>query len=301
MSRIPIENKYVYTRGHFDLQLPTFYPSALETPVFSIDSFNIASWTPTDPNLLPMVWREQIGLPAQGYRHNQRIGDRIKVSTIRYQAYINVDRRFWAPAIGNPFDDRTHPSDPEVPLSPQIPNFLYSGDTDHLPRSNSWFKFRFMIVEFDLSLMGDNAMTPKKVNEWFTKTFLPYKDYTTTNLHQLPVSVHSNMLHMTTDWTGKFNILFDKKFTIYGSNPVLHIDQTIPINKTFKFDENNTDLLLSPNIYILWFMPRQWATDIDPFTFTMREAAYNEGNPWMSSAKDFFHCKSFFKLNFVDL
>lgn len=230
-------------------------------------------------------------LPSLGTKHNQRIGDRIRVSSIRFQIKVLFSWKFITPLDGNPFNTTAYNS-----LNPTALNWDTQGS--FLPYTR-WMKLRIMAVLFDKSV----KITPAYINQWFNNTYLPYKPLVsgaeTADYHYAwPVSVHSNMLHMTTDYTGKFRVVFDKCLTLYSNKPMLSIDQTIPLNMDFIFKEDGNELL-SPNIQVFLLAPRDANTDIDQYTRTQWNAV--QGTNLFQNSIPMFHSFCETKTNFYDL
>ena len=223
MPKVQLETKYTYSAGEFS----TIFTLAGANPPTSLwrvsDFTDYNTWaTSRVPKLLYPA------LPLLGTRHNERIGNKIQVTSIRFLITLEMSFRLSCISTGCPFfggvyDRETNP-------------YAWTLDTSNegsIPKR--WVKLRFMCVQFDDGM----SMYPKDIILWFKQTFLQYTlDPANANTYQRNVSVHSHVLHMTTDYTGRFNILFDKCLTLYNNAPQLTVDYTIPINKTFSFDEN---------------------------------------------------------------
>lgn len=228
-----------------------------------------------------------IEFPLVGNGHSARKSNRITVTSVRIK--MNFQLVSGVMSRTSIFSDNIIPNSQSasIPLNPAI-----------------FMKYRLFLVQVD----DDIEITEKKILNWFYATHCYYRspsvdevvkgpgetDITTS---PGPISVHSNVLRLTTPWTGKFNVLADRKFTVKVTKPQFDIDMTIPLRKEFVFDEDYTvnSKLLYPKLYCFVLPPLSWEVDVDPFT-----ADYCRSR---TSAKDdmVFYVYSWTKLNFIDL
>lgn len=270
--RYQIEPKYTYAQANDHVYFPKYTDyggNANNLNIFLKSAWQNDTET-VNPLMVPNPKLPQLGTNG----HDKRHGDRITVTSIRTKIITRLTPHFVGP-ISNPWlsSYSIDPSD----------NYI-----------NRFFKCRYMVVAFD----DDLQMTKEMIGQWFYETFCWYcKPITTpvdTNAFMQPVSVHSNILRITTKWTGKFNILTDKTFTLTSSRPSISFDITLPLNQDFLFEEN-TETLIHPHIYQFIVPPLSWAVDVDPVTYEQ----YKVQNPSDSISVISFY--SFSKLNFIDL
>lgn len=235
------------------------------------------------------IFLPTIAYPAIGNGHSTRKSNRITVSSVRVKMhfvlrYDMLTRFSFLSVAMTGLDKNTN-----LPLNPTM-----------------FMKFRLFLISVD----DDIEVTPAKLLNWFYATHCLYKppiaaevlkgpkdaDVTTS---PGPTSVHSNVLRVTTDWTGKFNVLADRKFSISPRHPCFDIDMTIPLKKEFVFDEDYSanSKLLYPKLYLFILPPLSYEVDVDPATYDYCKHQ-NLANKQVLSIFDTY-CWS--KLNFVDL
>lgn len=271
MPRYPIEPKFTYSQGSEQFFFPTktnvgnngniYSKASLETETVSSSPFCFPTYV----------------LPERGNNHNQRHGNRITVTSIRTKINIVLRSDFCADTSYSPFDYLD-------PLEQ-----TYTNDT----AIKRFMKMRYVVVQFD----DDLVITPQVLSQWFYSTYCYFRAPTTeiTDLVDAPISVHSNVLRITTPFTAKFNILTDRCFTVVSSRPSISFDITVPLNKQYIFEEG-TDNLIHPNIWQFVIPPLNWLVDVDPLTYQQ----YRQVDS-LSSIKNFADFYYFTKLNFIDL
>lgn len=281
---VQLEPKYTYTVGHDWIRWP-FNPQYPAT-----ESQNI--WSPgvhfpaTFTDASCCLFTPSTTLPTLGTAHNQRIGNKISLQSFRFRIYVNLAPEFACPNEGNPFSSN----------SDHHKSAIANDDSYTFPKR--WFKMRLFVIQFDNSI---DTMTPTKFGDWFFSTYLPFRDTivtTSTDPGTRPVSVHSKMLRQSTKWTGTFNILLDKCFTLYSNKPQILLDYTIPLNYTYTWRDDGT-LQTPKNIICVLMPPLQWFTDVDPYTSKQYRNAFN-GN-WYADVEKWFTFDYFVKTNFTDL
>lgn len=266
MPRVRLDPKFVYYNGTYDFE----FKSDGNIP----DNSNLFK-----PGQIP-IFTPQFGLIPVGNSHSERHGNRITVTSLRIKMNFEIAPEFLI-TVHNPFSGSA------------ISN--YQAFSNECPIR--FFKFRYMVVEFD----EDLTITQAKLYEWFKRTYCWYQprvssaDYPDND----PVSVHANILHETTNWTGKFNILCDKCFSIKSYKPSLSFDITVPMNRQYVYKEDDTtgEGLLFPNIWCIILPPMSSVVDIDQKT---AKQWYNYV-PLSTSSIPFVKCQYFTKLSFVDL
>lgn len=241
-------------------------------------------------DLSEYVYMPTIAFPAIGNGHSARKSNRITVTSIRikmtFQALqVHLQQTNW-------FASTTYTptgSNANIPLNPQM-----------------FAKFRLYVVQVD----DDIPMTRQKFLNWFYATHCVYRNYSVAeeiygpdqgNVTPKPgpTSVHSSVLRTTTPWTGKFNILADRKFILNVRRPQFDIDMTIPLRKEYVFDEqyDANSKLLYPKLYVFILPPLSFEVDVDPWTYDACIGTSLDQN----IEKRLFRVYCWSKLNFVDL
>lgn len=240
-------------------------------------------------DLSDYVFMPQINFPLPGNGHSARKSNRITVTSIRVKMHFTMD----------PVLLRMN--------SLHGTSYAYSGLSDNIPLNPTVFaKFRLFLVSVD----DDIEVTRQKILNWFYATHCLYRQpsnpeelrgpsYTQVTPSPGPTSVHSNVLRTTTDWTGKFNILADRKFTVRTRKPYFDIDMTIPLRKEYVFDEDYTanSKLLYPKLYLFILPPLSYEVDVDPTS----HSSYATSSTSSVVTDKMFTVYYWTKLNFVDL
>lgn len=270
MPRYPLEPKFTYSQGQVSFSLPKTSDKGYNGNIYGSDLLNATD--STNPIATPVYT-----LPGRGNNHSQRHGNRITITSIRTKLNFVLSPPFCANTENyNPF------------YSPLREYYTYYGGYP----CKRFFKFRYFVVQFD----DDLEVTKKVLSEWFYSTYCLFKEPTEQHAqaNQYPISTHSNVLRITTPYTAKFNILCDKSFTLVSNRPSVSFDITLPLNKSFIFEED-TDNLIHPNIWQFIVPCLNWFVDVDPLTSTQ----YAQ-DPRSSS---YVFCDMYYwtKLNFIDL
>lgn len=252
-----------------------------------------------------------ITLPDRGNKHDERNGNRITVNTIRWKLCLRLTPRF-LPQAGCPFFNKQDAVNYGTPL---VDPSLTPQRTADFFTQQRWFKFRLLAIQFEDGLQMDK----KNFYLWFYSTFCPISTdmgYTGVTperpamICNRPISVHSNVLRMTTTYTGKFNILMDRCFTMYSSRPIMSFDLTIPLNKQYRFQETvePDSPLISPNIWLALLPPQQLLTDMDPvsahqYDYCRSTTGTAHAGPVRLADPEipFVQCFSWAKLSYTDL
>lgn len=308
MPRAYIEPKYKYSGQLSIMYLPNIPPP-------DIGDFNPnCIWREAlinNPDDTSILFAPTIALPKRGSKHDERNGNRITVNTIRWKMTLRLyptflSQRgcpFYRQLVGHTYGnykvyEETLQNGASYNMSP--------------PR---WFKFRLFAVQFEDGLTMNRTM----FYQWFYSTFCPLSTDLgfdanappdrPVRITNRPISVHSNVLRMTTNWTGKFNILMDKCFTLYSNKPAINFDLTIPLNKPYKFQEGDDaeTPLLSPNIWLVLMPPQQMLTDMDPVSCAQYEycrrttVSQNDTTLLTGQPIPFLDIMSWAKLSYTDL
>lgn len=271
MPRYPIEPKFTYSQGGEYIWFPLLSNKGKNANIYNTTTLSATSLGDS-PFCFPVYT-----LPERGNNHNQRHGNRITITSIRTKINLSLYPEFCSCTSYSPFD--------------------YTNSSEHTytnePAQKRFMKMRYFVIQFD----DDLVINPQVLSQWFYSTYCYYRNpaEAITDATDAPISVHSNVLRITTPFTAKFNILCDRCFTVVSSRPSISFDITVPLNKQYIFEEG-TDTLIHPNIWQFVVPPLNWEVDVDPLTYQQYlqadSASYN---------KQYAHFYYFTKLNFIDL
>lgn len=270
MPRYPIEPKFTYSQGVDSLYFPKYSDKGINDNIYENGVWAL------DQSQSPLMFPQYV-LPERGNNHNQRHGNRITITSIRTKINIVLNPQYCYNSTYSPFD--------------------YYNSSDHTFTNDTaqkrFMKMRYFVVQFD----DDLVITPQVIAQWFYSTYCYYRNAYTgfTEPTDAPISVHSNVLRITTPFTAKFNILCDRCFTLVSSRPSVSFDITVPLNKQYIFEEG-TDNLIHPNIWQFIVPPLSWNVDVDPLTRIQYMQKQSD-----SSNFPFATTYYFTKLNFIDL
>lgn len=302
MPRFIVPPKYIYSQesGRLFLPTPTSVASSKKwedngmIPWFSIAS-NVMNSTIIAP--APV-------LPVIGNGHDCRSHSKITVTTIRWK--LSLELKLEAVTSGTVFNNLSSASTfTKFPVT----------TAQYPPNPNQFYKFRYMMVEFD----EDLAITPRAIMNWFLQTYCFYRQPTVTPEYPLPtenipsetdlipgpVSVHSNVMRITTPWVGKFKILADKCFEITSNRPRVNIDLTVPINRVYTWNDEMVSFdqssdLIRPHIYCFVLPPLSYEQDFSIWDRKQAEQLITISQI-QTYQGDFVNWQSWMKLNFVDI
>lgn len=276
MPKVRLDSKFCYWNGYKTIFLNGNASLDTNGNFFNLNMFDSQV---TSPIIMP-----ETVLPDIGNNHNQRHGNRITVSSVRWKSIISLNPDFVN--LENPFS-KYQPSPPATPVQAdwRIPRF---------------FKMRYMLVQWDNDYV--DQISDEFIYRWFKMTYCWYRPQANefTEYYDNPVSVHSNILHETTELTSKFNILCDKCITLTNSKPQISLDITIPLNKNYLFDEDDPDTLIYPCLSLFILPPLSFIVDTDPVTKAQYED-FIDNHPGQHMDVPLYSVENFTKLNFIDL
>lgn len=298
MPRFIVPPKYVYSQssGELKIPVPNSNYKALGGNNGMLDFLTNYSGNMIAPTPV---------LPSVGNNHDDRSHSKITVTTIRWK--LTVELKPNIVEQGTAFNENSS--------AVNFPKFP-TGITQYPTNPNQFYKFRYMMVEFD----EDLAINEHAILSWFYSTYcfyreptvapkcpLPTVDPTTTNCIPGPISVHSNIMRITTPWIGKFKILADKCFEITANRPRVSIDMTIPVNRVYTWNDEllsyeQDSYLITPHIYCFVLPPLSYEQDMS--IQDKRQAAWlnASGSTITIGTKQVFATwTSWFKLNFIDI
>lgn len=330
MPRFIIPPKYTYAQMSGSLRMP-FVPSG----TFSGWYVNgMVPWLAGNP--AKAIFCPAPALPTKGADTNNRSHSKITVTSVRWKFSIQLNMDLvnkgsclsskWLTNITNAYTGNADA------VFPYALDGYYEGDTwtpykrpiQWPPNPGQFLKFRYFMVEFD----EDLAITERTLFSWFYSTFCQYRELkdpenypekyplptetpSGNNTCPGPISVHSNVMRMTTPWTGKFKILADRMFILTANRPRLNIDITVPINRVYTFADDwqyhslAENTLLSPHIYAFIMPPLSFEQDFGPYDSYAYQKAMGDYSvpvlPPQSEDMDFVSVESWMKLHFVDI
>lgn len=141
--------------------------------------------------------------------------------------------------------------------------------TDHIPHdgTNSFFEnCRVMVVHFD------NAMTAGSIADWFKKSYIYYG---LSNIDPVQ-SCHQNRLRESSDYTGKFKILYDIPFKMTLNESVKQMSFHLEPRKNLTFESGTLTNEDFKNTYAFLLGPANYSIDTDARTFELvHRAVFN--------------------------
>lgn len=305
MPRFIVPPKYIYSQESGELRLPIHPENSPAGNVYTATYSNgMFPWQTVVNEVNKKIIAPTPELPVIGNGHDKRTHSRITVQSIRWKLTMELDMTFLTKgSINIPYDNPQNPfpiTTAQWPINP-----------------GQFYKFRYFMVEFD----EDLAVNPDVIYNWFFATYCYYRQPVadpilelpstteTSSLRQIvpgPISVHSNIMRITTPWVGKFKILADKCFEVTANRPRVSIDLTIPINRVYLWDDENPDpftessALIRPHIYCFVLPPLSYEQDIGVYDTYFYES--NASDSTLSTQMvPFIKWDSWMKLNFVDI
>lgn len=266
MPRVPLAPKFTYANDSYSVTAPDSTNPSQNNNLYNKNNVRL--------NIIMPLFR----YPSLGTTHNNRASNRITITSLRFKAIINM-----APALLdggiNPFRSSTQ----NVPSTPPVKRFI---------------KMRYFVIQVDDDI-AQNIQNSLWFYDWFKRTYCWYREPlspVSSDYDNAPVSVHSNILHQTTPYIAKFNILCDKCLTLTSAKPQISLDITIPLNKEYCWEEHtslqDTPNLIYPHLF-MFILPPLAAPDLDPITW----------HQWSNNQYQttLYFVDSFTKLNFIDL
>lgn len=227
---IPIEEKHVYVQlTPSTASAPTAYVGG---SLYKLNQGSGATSMCPSPESFVVITSADSNsfVTASGVQEAQRIGQKLQLVNVDHYINICLD--------GNSI----------------------SGHLAHGNMVDMEFKFRLMTVKFDQQM---NAIT---LEQWWSDTRIYYGAYTGGSpAHPQRISsVWTDALSESNQWTGRFKILYDDKFTLgkEHTSAMKHIHLSPKMNLTFNSYNKATNDDFE-NTYTFIVMPIQYATDID--------------------------------------
>ena len=157
--------------------------------------------------------------------------------------------------------------------------------------------WRFMVIKWN-PYLNQSQPTQQDIFLWFYHTFVYYGEYALeTDEQPNKPSAHCNLMRMSTDYTGTFQIIADKRFWLTADKPRVEISWQVPLNERATFDPDATDAVppVTP-LYSVVIIPPFSLDDFDQIT---RE--YITERLTSSTQKRLAAFSGITKLNFIDL
>lgn len=153
-----------------------------------------------------------------------------------------------------------------------IVRFVQDAIATYLSHSESvlmTFQFRIMTVKFD------QIMTTTDLARWFRDSYIYTRLINITGGDKFPqMSNWMDKMRDSTPWTGSYQIIKDKKFTLNKNKTVAMINYNLGFNKDINFDNTSnrpTDNQFINNIYTFIIGPSNNYYDMDAISMSKVE------------------------------
>lgn len=169
---------------------------------------------------------------SQGSSESQRIGNKVYMKFLHFTYAISL--------IGDTL----------------ITHMNYGTNAD------MFMRFRVMVVKF----ADDMTITRNEIVNWFRATYIYFRNHTLTGGQVVPEqSIHQTKLRESTEYTGKFRILYDKKLKFGKKKTVKIANISIPIKQNLTFDNTNNTCTDGDfkNIFAIFIGPGCNELDVD--------------------------------------
>lgn len=265
---IPVEEKHKYytTNGnHYYYDLNTIDDSTnLSLIMYQAGMSTGAGYQAYyDSNLnrnCMVLWNGNTQLSvSKGTGEDQRIGNKIYMKSI--QMLINIQLKQPALKFFNSATFDASKFSSVIGTDYYLFQDILSGEAI----TPAKFKFRLMLVRFEDTNFQDNA-----INDWFNGSYVP-QFYVGNNLIDAEGAVtnQSKMLRESTVYTGKFNILYDKSFTLNSKKGHKFIKFDWNIKENITLNENNAPTNDDfKGLRLLLFGPALMTNDINGVAFS---------------------------------
>lgn len=228
---IPIEDKHKYDTKSESREYYTFdqysplYPIKLlpYTAAYASGSGYKAVYASATERNFQSIWRGFLFSTSRGTEEFARIGNKIYLKSMSMMINIYMtesSKRFFNCNYVNYTDLNTDGSS-------------LNGWTNHLKEESQTpakFKFRMMLVKFD------SDMNAEAIRDWFNGIYVP--QYYVGSSTEPAITNQSKLLRESTSYTGKFNILYDKPFTINSKKGHKFINFHYKFKRNLNFDDS---------------------------------------------------------------
>lgn len=224
---IKIEEKHVYTH--------TFTSnSELAINVYKPNASTTADYVTgygVNSNNIKVLHNSNNLTLQQGTAEDQRVGNKVNVKSISISLYIrfNTERLIAAFSHGQMID--------------------------------TFFNFRVMTVRFN------DPVSSADIARWYRESFIYYRTVSISGGDEYPYQSNwMDKLRESTEWTGSFEILYDKKFKIKKSKSVKQMNILVPLNGYVNFDNVSNKPTAGQkfnNVYTFLITPSNIFLDMD--------------------------------------
>lgn len=168
----------------------------------------------------------------------------------------------------------------------------YIANLSHGQNIDTYFRFRVMVVKFN------KAMTEQDICDWFRNTYIYFRKYTPEgeNTEITQQSVHQTKLRESTEFTGKFKILYDKKIKLGKKKTVKMSNIPLKINQNLNFDNTNNQCTDAAFKYIYGIIIGPCYNQLDTDTITA-DKSWHFSAGWV----DLAHVNGVLKYEYYDM
>lgn len=276
MPRYQIDPKYTYSGAEITFDIPSS-----ET---TDDASMLAQYLSNNTKIITPLWPILDKYADSSVPSNaRRQGSKVQMTSLRLKGSINLNFNFLQRLY-------LQSSSPSSSTFTQWPTITYQ-----------FFNMRFFLIKWSSSFTQQED--DSAIREWFLRTFVYYGQPTSNQFSTVP-SVHEKLMRMSTEYTGQFQILADKCFTLTSKHPVLDIDWVIPLRERLSWDPDSTssdsEAPQQPRFSIIVLGPYNPYIDMDPST---RNIFSTNTNSSLLSYQmlHFAYFKYILKMNFIDL
>lgn len=228
---IKIEEKHIYQHAAANQDLYISVMKSVTDPTFAQ---YYRGYAPTDANCKLLHNTNTITI-NQGTGEDQRIGNKVNIKSVSLVLNLHMEP------------------------TALINNFGHSELVDMK------FHFRLMCVKFNSPL--DTTGEAEKFADWYRNTFIYYRTVSVTGGAKMPVQSNwMDKIRNSSEYTGSFKILYDKKFSLSKFKTVKQKQINLPINGNATFDNDNNRLTQNQklsNIYTFLIGPSNNWLDMD--------------------------------------
>ena len=228
---IKIEEKHIYQHPATNQDLSLSVMKSITNPSYPQ---YYRGYAPTDANCKLLHNTNTITI-APGTGEDQRVGNKVNIKSVSLVLNLHID-----------------------------PTQLVN-DFGHSELVDMKFHFRLMCVKFN-SPLSTNAEA-ENFADWYRKTFIYYRTVSVTGGAKMPVQSNwMDKIRNSSDYTGSFRILYDKKFSLSKFKTVKQKQINLPIKGNATFDNDTNQLSLNQelsNIYTFLIGPSNNWLDMD--------------------------------------
>lgn len=247
---------------------------------------------------------------SQGTGASQRIGEKIFMKTVKIMLDIKLNDDFYKLSGNVPVDNTVKTYDPENytlsytgsdvggvgsgSISNQQTNNTITTYQNNRLHYSQWAKFRIMIIRFNDHKYTTIENLKDYMSSLFNDSYVPnFIVPALSNSPYVPIVGLSNqakMLRESTQYTGKFEKLYDETFTLGDKDPMKHIEIVLNPKKNLTFDEEDNHITNEDwnNVYGFILPPTLYTTDMD-------QVSYRELNKLSITTSTDFHIADFTK------